>query len=364
MSPFIYLPHCICHYRYPGKPSASESPVTGPLRISIATLSISSYELNAPFLSHLLYVSVSVSVSPFMYCALVDSGATINLIHKAVVSLLDLTVQPHPGLQVTLADGKTVLSCPGFVSLSCVIAGISSHGVFFVAPLGVQSMILGMPFLEEENPAIDWTTKTLMPRSALPALPPQSLLPALSIPTPIPTPPRRRYHRRLPHSSHPIDTIKPKSVKLDHCVSYEEYTDSETPSSILEPCPKRRLPLILPTRHINAKRDQLLAFTIIDVTGYKEAITAAINLDPTNPDLDLDPEPIANAVTPLPIPFEYAKFADVFEEKETPQLPLHRSGVDHEIPLAPGSKPFYGPIYNLSETELRYLKDYIDRMLA
>ena len=288
----------------------------------MATLSISSHELNTPFLSHLLYVSASISVptSPSTYRTLVDSGATINLIHKSVVSLLDLTVEPHPGLLATLADGKTVLSCSGYVSLSCTIAGVPYSGTFFVAPLGAQSLILGMPYLERENPVIDWQAKTLTPRSSLPTQMP-------------PTPP-------------------------------------PTPSPASDPPPKRRLPQILPTRHMDPKRDKLLLFTIADVTGYKEALAAAINLDPDfNPDTVSAPIPDSVSTvnpanpTPAPIPLEYAEYADVFEDKEIPQLPPHRPGVDHEIPLAPGSKPFYGPIYNLSETELRYLKEYIDRML-
>jgi len=95
----------------------------------LATLSISSYKLNTRFLSHLLYAPVSIPVasSPFpsIYHALVDSGATINLIHKSVVSFLGLTVEPHLGLLATLADGKTALSCSGYVSLSCIIADVS-----------------------------------------------------------------------------------------------------------------------------------------------------------------------------------------------------------------------------------------------
>jgi len=130
-------------------------------------LSISSHELNTPFLSHLLYVSASISTpsSPSVYCALVDSGATINLIHKSVVSFLGLTVEPHLGLLATLADGKTVLSCSCYVSLSYTIAEIPYSGTFFVAPLRAQSLILGMPYLERENPVIDWQAKTLTPRS-------------------------------------------------------------------------------------------------------------------------------------------------------------------------------------------------------
>ena len=75
-----------------------------------------------------------------------------------------------------------------------------------------------------------------------------------------------------------------------------------------------------------------------------------------------------NAVTqsnvPTSVPLEYAEYADVFEEKNTETLPPHRPNIDHEIPLIPGAKPVFGPIYNLSKTELRYLKDYIDQMLA
>ena len=293
----------------------------------MATLSISSHELNTPFLSHLLYVSASISTSPSSsYRALVDSGATINLIHKSAVSFLGLTVEPHPGLLATLADGKTMLSCSGYVSLSCTIAGVSYAGTFFVAPLGAQSLILGMPYLERENPVIDWQAKTLTPRS--------NPLP----PTPPPTPP-------MPEPSKP--PVPP------------------IPSDPPNPQPKRRLPRILPTHQINPKRDKLLLFTIANVTGYKEALAAAINFDPdfTPDDDDVPTESVSTTTTPVPIPLEYAEFADVFEDKEIPELPPHRPGVDHEIPLTPGSKPFYGPIYNLSETELRYLKEYIDRML-
>ena len=119
---------------------------------------------------------------------------------------------------------------------------------------------------------------------------------------------------------------------------------------------------------INPKHDELLLFMIADITGYKEALAAAINFN-LNPDPNLKPDLNPHLVstvasTPIPIPLEYAEFTDVFKDKEIPQLPPHRPGIDHEIPLAPGSKPFYGLIYNLSETELRHLKEYIERMLA
>ena len=70
------------------------------------------------------------------------------------------------------------------------------------------------------------------------------------------------------------------------------------------------------------------------------------------------------SINSMPVSVEYADYAHVFEERKIPQLPLHRPGVDHKITLAPDSKSFYGSIYNLSETKLCCLKEYIARMLA
>jgi len=298
-----------------------------------------SHELNTPFVSHLLYVSVSVSIpssaSSTVYRALVDSGVTINLVHKFVVSFLELTMQPPPGLLATLADSKTVLSCSGYVSLSYTIAGVSYHGTFFVAPLGAQSMILGMRYLEWENPVIDLATKTPTPRSGLPpptiptTIPPTIPTPIapspILPPTPPPTPPSIPSNAMPPSiPSIPSDSMPPStplnlpsSNSSPHRIvkthadakpctnaksrtnakphtnaeppeSPESQSTSESPPTSQPKCSRKRLPSIFPTRHINPKRDQLLLFTIVDVTGFKEAIAAAINLDP---DLDLNLNP-------------------------------------------------------------------------
>jgi len=116
---------------------------------------------------------------------------------------------------------------------------------------------------------------------------------------------------------------------------------------------------ILSTWHINLKWDQLLLFTIVGVTEFKEAIAAAINLDP-NLDLNLNSKFDSNSksdatvlsINSISVPVEYTDYDDIFEEKRIQQLPFYRPGIDHDITLTPGSKLFYGSIYNLSETEL------------
>ena len=69
-----------------------------------------------------------------------------------------------------------------------------------------------MPFLEQENPVIDWVKKSLE---------------------------LRRTYNQPPVS---------------------------------KPPPRRRLPAILPTKIMNLKHDQLIAFTVVDVTELKTAI--------------------------------------------------------------------------------------------
>ena len=59
----------------------------------------------------------------------------------------------------------------------------------------------------------------------------------------------------------------------------------------------------------------------------------------------------------------YKDYADIFSEGKIHALPEH-SKYDHKIDLEPGTTPPFGPIYPLSESELRVLRKYLDKMLA
>ena len=203
-------------------------------------------------------------------------------------------------------------------------------------------MILGMPWLEKTNPMIDWVSKTVEPRP----LPPISTDLRSVSKDPISQSPVKPQSSVQPPSKPP--SVEDSSDICDVSPSLDLPTFRRR-----HPHPHRhRLPAILPTKNINPKRDELLLFSIVDVTDLKAAAEAQVNLLSAS----------ASAETTLPP--EYAEYADVFEEKNSEVLPPHRPNVDHEIPLVPGAKPVYGPIYNLSETELKVLREYIDKMLA
>ncbi|KAJ1596241.1 hypothetical protein NDA14_001923 [Ustilago hordei] len=63
------------------------------------------------------------------------------------------------------------------------------------------------------------------------------------------------------------------------------------------------------------------------------------------------------------IPPEYHQYLDVFSRVKADKLPPHRT-YDHQIPLEEGKSPPFGPIYSLSEHELKTLRGYLEENLA
>jgi hypothetical protein len=53
-----------------------------------------------------------------------------------------------------------------------------------------------------------------------------------------------------------------------------------------------------------------------------------------------------------------------FLKIEADKLPPHRPGLDHEIELLPGTKPRSGPLYNMTETEDKVLKQTLQELLS
>ena len=54
---------------------------------------------------------------------------------------------------------------------------------------------------------------------------------------------------------------------------------------------------------------------------------------------------------------------DVFSKEAADELPRH-AAYDYVIPLQPGTSPPFGPIYSLSEVELKALQEYLEENLS
>jgi len=328
-----------------------------------ATLQHLNQDPDAPQVSALFYLSTVVQ--SYTFTCLVDCGSAINIVHPSIPAKLGIEVKPCVGPRATLADGETVLECNSHCSIPHIISGRSMTDTFFIASIGVQAFLLGMPFLETHNPVMDWSNRTLSWRTT--TFPGQSASAHDSFQVPgncgtvmtNPTEASLTSATRTPQSrKRPLESgdglANPPYGTRQHMPKLA------TPPSIIPSSYSRQSATILPTRHIDPKHDQLLLFNVLDVTGSTLASTMA-----SEADSNVAPIYAILTIRPLSgVPEEYSLYANVFEKRNAEKLPPHRPNVDHEIPLIEGAKPTYGPIYNLSELELKTLKEYIDRMLA
>ena len=77
-----------------------------------------------------------------------------------------------------------------------------------------------------------------------------------------------------------------------------------------------------------------------------------------------EPDDLAWASLSTNVPIEYKEYQQLFQEgPKNEALPKHQLW-DHKIPLEEGKSPPFGPIYQLSEKELKVLKEYIDDNLS
>ena len=193
--------------------------------------------------------------------ALIDCGATANFIDEQFALLLKLTPLETKAAKVVDVNGRTI--SPTKQALFRIPMSISDAPpttyTFRAIPMQGHRVILGLPWLREVNPLIDWVTGSI----------------------------------KVPKN---IRVLKQTDFddELDDSPIYAYYTTQKTPSAL---------------------------------------------------------------------PTVYSSYADVFSEQASTTLPPHRGNLDHAIDLLPGTTPPFGPLYNLSESELGVLKDYIKQNL-
>ena len=309
------------------------------------------------FTHKLVYLSVSLIGFSRTVQALVDSGATLNFIHEALVANLGLITQSCPPIKVRLADGRILAHTNRKVSLKFTIAGVPHTQTFYVAPIGMHSMILGMPWLESVNPVIDWRRKTILSYFVhnTPVLTPV-LTPALtsSLATsselvlshakaPADTSPRTEISLA---NTHPANSkSRPRRSSQSTQKNRRHRPKARKPRSLQDYEPKlpKSPPKVRLTRRINSN-DEVYLLHLDEIHSLPEFLCTLEITDPVIPD-------------------EYRDLAEVFSKAKSEELPPHRGSLDHAIPLEKDSKPVFGPIYNLSETELQVLREYIDEKL-
>src|ERR1700759_2792848 len=90
---------------------------------------------------------------------LLDSGATANFINSRTVQKLQLPIEKldHP-ISVTTIDGSAIRSGKIYtqVTLTFPMNNRAFQESFLISNIGKREAVLGTPFLNKHNPAIDW----------------------------------------------------------------------------------------------------------------------------------------------------------------------------------------------------------------
>jgi hypothetical protein len=286
---------------------------------------------------------------------MVDSGATQCFIHKSLVDKFDIpTTTLRQPIALDVADGRPIKSGAITHKTSLVSMSVRSHHEkidLFVTNIGQHSLILGTSWLKKHNPGIDWTNRTIDFRSGF------CRATCMQKET---TSFGNKKQLQPPTSKKP-ETSQSKSKSPTVIPAPEKSYNQEYTSVFSKPLPTPKPSIgtigLRSLKHSINKR-QVASIVALDLqTGEK------LNLSTLNQYSSKDDSQMEAETSNHSIPEEFSEFADVFSKTSADRLPEHTQ-YDHTIPLEPGSKPPFGPIYSLSATELKALDEYLKENLA
>lgn len=253
--------------------------------------------------------------------ALVDSGATSNFIDSDFINKNELILeQKDTPTPLYVIDGRPVIS--GAVTHTCAITcnlgNTSTRLVLDVTRLGPSPVVLGMPWLRAKNPAIDWTRKIVI-------LPEPESIPVRALPF---IPSDERNDPVLHIDSCDAEAYASETMTAESFGKL--WYQSEDPNTTLEICA-----------------------TSTSERGHAQ---------PTFPDDLLDPSEYIDKLKAI-VPDQYHSHLAAFSTQKADTLPPHRP-YDLSIELEEGKQPPFGPLYSLSELELKALSEWLDENLS
>ena len=211
------------------------------------------------------------------FLALIDCGANENFISQRVVVEQGLQATPSRVSAKTIDDHKVVIYGEHALSTFAIDSkGVrrESQQTYYACDMLAYDLILGWPWLQDENPDCHWDT-------------------------------REWYYRDKPY------------VEVQSAKQFEKTLRGET---------------------------RVFAAYVSIASSMSSKITRLMTIELNKGSSSL--------------PAAYEDYRDVFDADEAAKLPT-QTHTTHAIDLEEGAKVPYGPIYHLSELELRTLRDYL-----
>ena len=115
------------------------------------------------------YLSANGSINSKNISTFIDNGASFNAIDPVIAKKLNLPITnlPNP-LLITLGNNRKISIPRRITNFKLVLDGFKPYSTdaFVMSVPENKHILLGMPWLEEENPVIDWKNKTLSSRNS------------------------------------------------------------------------------------------------------------------------------------------------------------------------------------------------------
>lgn len=242
---------------------------------------------------------------------LLDSGASRDFISSRFVADNSLPTSPLPGLlRVRLANGSLSTSALG-CQLPFSISTYSDSRLFTITELQGYDIILGMPFLKQYNPVIDWQLSTVTFSS-------HALSGSSSHPSP----------RLQVIDSNKMDKILRKNTTVAWICTVRYTDDYDAAWDPSPPIPDPSSSAQPPTPELNIETDlgpswgSRLKTALLSTPARRSAISPPSGLAPPRPDYDF------------------------------------------RVPLPPDHKPLDASVIRMSPLELQELRKILDDYLA
>jgi hypothetical protein len=133
-------------------------------RSSTMDLGIELVQISIDKSKPLLTVQIKPKNQADTFPSLIDSGATANFISPTLVEKLKiLKISLNNPRLIRMLDGTTPKTGKVWhkAHLEFECQGLPTSGDFLICPIGENQVILGMPWLKNQNPSIDWREQTL-----------------------------------------------------------------------------------------------------------------------------------------------------------------------------------------------------------
>ncbi len=317
-----------------------------------------------PLIRNLLNIECIVNESTIGTC-LIDSGAACNCVSRTFINNNNIEIHPAEPLLITLANKSTTTT-----NETCILhlqSPKSKHKFTITAivlpELSSSNIILGMPFLEQFNPIIDWKNKTIDINNNKTNINDNHqsstlLLSSFSIGS----------------SSSNISSSDTSILQSKETISkYRSQPPSNSAQSLLQQVPSpipinnvplttNKIKLISYSKFKRLQNDPTNQICLIQVTNIEPTKIQMNNIELNNEntkenDKSTDIKPIYNEHEQR-IHIEYK---DIFDPLPI-GLPPKRSH-DHHIELLPDSQPVSKPAYRLASNELDELRSQLDKLL-